>query len=61
MMEMGLGCYNPMGNYPLTSLVSNIDVQTVRTARLARDPARFWPGPSMARHGWERARAGTAR
>jgi hypothetical protein len=22
MMGMGLGCYNPMGNYPLTSLVS---------------------------------------
>jgi hypothetical protein len=28
-----------------------IDVQTVRAARLARDPARFWSGPSTAQHG----------
>jgi hypothetical protein len=31
-------------------LMESIDVQTVRAARLARDPARFWPGPSTARH-----------
>jgi hypothetical protein len=25
MMGMGLGCYNPMGNYPLTSLARRDD------------------------------------
>lgn len=29
-----------------------IDVQTVRDARLAHDPTRFWSGPSTAQHGW---------
>jgi hypothetical protein len=24
MMGMGLGCYNPMGNYPLTSLTQDV-------------------------------------
>jgi hypothetical protein len=38
-----------------------IDVQTVRAARLARSPARFWPGPRTARPDPNRARAGTAR
>jgi hypothetical protein len=28
-----------------------IDVQTVQAVRLARDPTRFWPGPSTTRYG----------
>jgi hypothetical protein len=27
MMGMGLGCYNPMGNYPLTSLLITLGDQ----------------------------------
>jgi hypothetical protein len=30
----------------------DIDVQTVRAARLTHDPARFFPGPSTVQHGW---------
>jgi hypothetical protein len=39
MMEMGLGCYNPMGNYPLTSLVRP-DLRHHRKLRSARPRAR---------------------
>jgi hypothetical protein len=43
MMGMGLGCYNPMGNYPLTSLVTNTSVctQTVWSNAASRDECPY--------------------
>lgn len=41
--------------------LDGIDVQTVRTARLARGTARIYPGPNTARHDRLRTRTGMAR
>jgi hypothetical protein len=40
MMGMGLGCYNPMGNYPLTSL--GIRPVNSPVHPMAQGPNNFW-------------------
>jgi hypothetical protein len=45
-MGMGLGCYNPVGNYPLTSLLTAVGPQDLSLSCCSPSRARALSGPS---------------
>jgi hypothetical protein len=62
MMGMGMGCYNPVGNYPLTSLVGRGGDRRLSEPRLSPSPGvgrgevhlprpRQGPNPGIGRGG----------